>query len=37
MSVKSLQGRHTTYAARLKFRVKVQNMNAKTNEFQANF
>ena len=33
MSVKSLQGRRTTYATRIKLmKIKVQNITVKTNE-----
>ena len=33
MSVKSLQGRRTTYATRIKLMTELQNTNAKTNEY----
>jgi len=37
MSLKSLQGRRTTYATRIKLMIELQNTTAKTNEFWAGF
>jgi len=37
MSIKSLQGRRTTYATRIKLMTELQNTTAETNESLAGF